>query len=604
MPHDLPPLLARLDRRAGRLGVLSHSFSRARFALALIGFGGAFALGSSTSAGRGWLAALVVAVAFALLARRHDRVERARTRLARWRRVKGLHLDRLALRWEALPPPPAPAPADHPFGADLDIAGPRSVGHLLDTTATVGGHERLRDWLLEPSPDAESVRQRQRRVRALVAHRRFRDRLTLLGLEAADGADRWDDAPVRAWLRGEPLGVAFRRLALFLSSVAAVTAVLVAVDVLGGPVLWPYTFLVYAAVYLMGMGRAKGVFDRAYDLQRAVARAEPLLRFLEDARLRDADALAPVWASFHGDERPSVQYRGLRRVTSAAAISHNEVGRIVLNAVLPYDLLLALRLDRLRVRLQAILPQWLDALFETEALAALAAYADFRPSTSVFPALADAGTTPLFDAADLTHPLLPIDAAVANDAALAPGEVMLLTGSNMAGKSTFLRAVGVATVMAWAGGAVAAARLSVAPLRPFASMRVGDVLQEGYSTFYAEVRRLRLLLDGVRDAGGAPTLVLIDEMYRGTNNRERLAGARAIVRTLAGARAASLVATHDLALAEMEAEVPLVRNAHFREHVEDGRLLFDYRLRDGPCPTTNALRIMEAAGLPVEEPSA
>jgi DNA mismatch repair ATPase MutS len=135
-------------------------------------------------------------------------------------------------------------------------------------------------------------------------------------------------------------------------------------------------------------------------------------------------------------------------------------------------------------------------------------------------------------------------------------------------------------------------------------MRVGDVLQEGLSTFYAEVRRLRALLDAVHAPEPAPALVLIDEMLRGTNNRERLAGAQAIVRALAGARATSLVATHDLALAELEGEHAEVSNAHFREGVDGDLLTFDYRLRPGPCPTTNALVIMHRAGLPVALPDA
>ena len=172
----------------------------------------------------------------------------------------------------------------------------------------------------------------------------------------------------------------------------------------------------------------------------------------------------------------------------------------------------------------------------------------------------------------------------------------------MSGKSTFLRSVGLASVLATAGGPVPAAALALRPLRPVASMRIGDALQEGLSTFYAEVRRLRALLDVV-EAGGPPALVLIDEMLRGTNNRERLAGAQGVVRALVGAGATSLVATHDLALADLAADHPEIRNAHFRETPEGDRLVFDYRLREGPCPTTNALVIMRRAGLPVETPA-
>ena len=291
----------------------------------------------------------------------------------------------------------------------------------------------------------------------------------------------------------------------------------------------------------------------------------------------------------------------MRRLTSAAAVTRNDVGRFVLNALLPYDLLLTLALHRLRGSLAHVAPRWLDAYYETEALASLAGYADLRADHTVFPTLLD-GTSgqPLVDAVGLRHPLLPDGAAVGNSVTLDASEVMIVTGSNMSGKSTFLRAVGVASVLGWAGGAVAAEALRLSPVRPFTSMRVGDVLQEGLSTFYAEVRRLRELLDAVNEEGAAPSLVLIDEMLRGTNNRERLAGAQAIVRALAGTGATSLVATHDLALADLEGEQAGVSNTHFQEEATGDRLTFDYRLRPGPCPITNALVIMQRAGLPVE----
>ncbi|MFN3596713.1 MAG: MutS-related protein, partial [Rubricoccaceae bacterium] len=208
------------------------------------------------------------------------------------------------------------------------------------------------------------------------------------------------------------------------------------------------------------------------------------------------------------------------------------------------------------------------------------------------------GDALLFEADALRHPLLAAGVAVANPLALAPGEVVLVTGSNMSGKSTFLRAAGLAVVLAWAGSAVPARALRLRPLRVFTSMRVGDAVQEGLSTFYAEVRRLRALLDAAATEA-PPALVLIDEMLRGTNNRERLAGGQAIARALAGGPGAALVATHDLALADLAEGDPRFRNAHFREEAEGDTLVFDYRLREGPCPTTNALVIMRRAGLPV-----
>jgi DNA mismatch repair ATPase MutS len=206
-----------------------------------------------------------------------------------------------------------------------------------------------------------------------------------------------------------------------------------------------------------------------------------------------------------------------------------------------------------------------------------------------------------FVADGLGHPLIPAGRKVCNDFALeAPGHIVIITGSNMAGKSSFLRAVGVNLCLAYAGGPVNAGRLACLPLRVFTSIRVSDSVTDGFSYFYAEVRRLRALLDALDEDDERPVCFLIDEIFRGTNNRERLIGSRAYIRALAGRRGLGVIATHDLELVRLADALPGLRNQHFRDAVIDGRMVFDYRLRPGPCPTTNALKIMHMEGLPVE----
>ncbi|HIG73233.1 MAG TPA: hypothetical protein EYQ24_01240 [Bacteroidetes bacterium] len=603
-PDPLPPLLARLDRRADRLRARSLRLSRARLAVVLIGLGLA---ASGVVPVSDWWVGIATLLAFLALVRVHDRVERARTQLATWRALKARHLSRRDLDWEALPLVPAPAPPDHPYASDLDLCGPRSLLHLVDAAGTAGASRRLRDWLLDL--DFGGAPERQARVRALVPRERLRDRLALLAHTASGSVDRrWDDATVRGWIAAPPPDRSLRVWLVVLGALAVLTPALFALALSGGPSLWGYSLVAYILLYLSMYGRVAEVFDRTYDLERGLREAAPLLTFLEREAPRLPDALAPVLAPLTGADAPSARLRRLRRLASAAAVTRNDIGRIVLNLLLPYDLLLTLALERVRGELAARLPAWLDALYETEALAVLAGTHALRPEATAFPDLLTASASadaaaPLLEAHDLRHPLLPLTGAVGNEVALEAGGVIVVTGSNMSGKSTFLRAIGVATVLAWAGGPVWARSLALAPLRPFTSMRIGDVLQEGLSTFYAEVRRLRRVLDGVDASAPAPALVLIDEMLRGTNNRERLAGAQGVTRALAGANATSLVATHDLALADLEHEDRRVRNAHFRERAEGDRLAFDYALREGPCPTTNALVIMARAGLPVEEPA-
>lgn len=290
---------------------------------------------------------------------------------------------------------------------------------------------------------------------------------------------------------------------------------------------------------------------------------------------------------------------------------------LALHAILPWDLLVARALRIRRAEIAAHAPAWLECYHDLEALCSLANLAALRADTC-WPDFRDDG--PMLDSRGLGHPLLPDQQMVRNDVTLGPlGEIVLITGSNMSGKSTFLRTLGVSTALAQAGGPVIAHTWSARPVRLFTSLSIDDSVTDGISTFYAEVRRLRSMLDALEQGESAilseaspagsnvdvavtrPLLFLVDELYRGTNNRERLAGSRALIRALVGRRAIGVVSTHDLDLVRLADELPAVRNAHFRDDVHEGRMSFDYTLRDGPCPTTNALRVMALGGLPAGE---
>jgi DNA mismatch repair ATPase MutS len=206
-----------------------------------------------------------------------------------------------------------------------------------------------------------------------------------------------------------------------------------------------------------------------------------------------------------------------------------------------------------------------------------------------------------FDAHTLGHPLLKPETKVCNDFALDEHRrIVILTGSNMSGKSTLLRTVGVNLCLAFAGAPVNANSLQISLFRVFTCIKVSDSVQDGLSYFYAEVKRLKALLEATEQEDHLPVLFLIDEIFRGTNSRERLIGSRSYIRALSSRRAVGLVATHDLELVNLEREIPGVANFHFREEVRDGRMVFDYLLRPGPCPTTNALQIMRLEGLPLD----
>ena len=269
----------------------------------------------------------------------------------------------------------------------------------------------------------------------------------------------------------------------------------------------------------------------------------------------------------------------------------------------PFALLLASRpqmamlLDRWRQRFGKRFAGWVDALGEIEALCALATYS-FECPEDTFPEIVD--TTTVFEAEGLGHPLLPRAQCVRNSLSLGNcgTQVLIISGSNMAGKSTLLRAVGVNLALALAGGPVRASKLRLTPLVVGATLRIQDSLVAGRSRFYAEILRVRQLLDMAR--GFPPLLFLLDELFQGTNSADRLMGAEVVLRQLTDAGAIGLVTTHDLALTEIASQLEgRGANVHFEDHFHNGEITFDYRMKPGVLRHTNGLVLMRAVGIKV-----
>ncbi|MBK9123905.1 MAG: hypothetical protein IPM16_12425 [Chloroflexi bacterium] len=340
------------------------------------------------------------------------------------------------------------------------------------------------------------------------------------------------------------------------------------------------------------------VSEDALTVSYEVGRLAAAFRVLERRRTPGRPQLDLLLAPFRDPAaRPSSLLRRISLIAGAASVRANFIAWLVLNLLTPWDLITASLLARSKHALAAALPRWLDAWHEVEALSALATFADLHPEYA-FPALIDA---PELHAESIGHPLIPAERKVRNPFhADADSAVTLLTGSNMSGKSSLLRAVGLNIALAYAGSVVDADAMRLGRFRLFTCIRVSDSVVEGLSYFYAEVRRLRALLDALDTPDGLTLFYLIDEIFRGTNNRERLIGGRSYIRALAERQALGIVATHDLELTALSDAVPHVRNLHFRETITDGRMAFDYVLRPGPSPTTNALTIMRLEGLPVD----
>lgn len=604
----LDRIIRRLDRVLIQATKVSSRYTRWRLAIFLTGAAATITLFQQHWYRTGNATLVLFVAVFLLVARYHNRLEDRMQRMRRWRHIKTTHLARLTLDWASIPYHAVPIPEHHPYARDLDIIGPHSLLHLIDTTASSNGRERLAGWLLTQPPTDEQWQARHRLVRELSRLSLFRDRLNLEATQV--GEAELNGHRIEAAL-APPIGFPLLVPLLLIQAVLAGTTLTLAVAsaAAGLPDYWMLSFTAYAAVYVLHSGRVEPIFSRALSLYGELDKLRALFVYLERRSYRPTPAVSRLCAPLiGGTTRPSTALRRLARVTHALSIRAHPLAHLVVNGLGPWDLYFTWRLDRERTAVVQRIGTWLDALSELEAASALATFAGLHPSYrwpipgKTKDATGESHTE--LAATALGHPLIPAGRRITNDLTLdGQGRIVLITGSNMSGKSTFLRTVGINVCLAQAGAPVCAERFHWTWVRIGCCIRVDDSLEAGLSYFYAEVKRLKRLLDAAQERKEAPVLFLIDEIFKGTNNRERLAGSRAYIDALAKSHGFGLVTTHDLELADLEQSIPSLTNAHFQETVQAHQLEFDYRLRPGPCPTTNALRIMALEGLPVDGPA-
>lgn len=555
--------------------------------------------------------ALVVAglgaVGFILLLGVHRRIRRRERHAAALAAVNEEAILRIRRDWAALPDEPwGTVPPDHPEAEDLYLLGRASLLRLLGPPATAPGRDMLTAWLLaSASPDV--VGERHAAVKVLAPAVEFRDELAARGRTLDPGRPGEVDRFL-AWAEGDRWVPSHRRLQVAGVVFPLLTAGLGWAHFVGAlPAFWILPLLVTVVLARRCTGAIHARFDAASAGESGVRRYDALLSHMEATpgaaplldRLRTAVSPADGGTSAHE------AIASLRRILDTSETRRSMFGPALQMAAL-WDLHVLALLERWQVRHGGQVRRWLAALAELEALAALARLAHHHPDWA-FPdmvSLEEPRDGATFSARGLGHPLLPPERCVRNDVQVGPpGTLLLITGSNMSGKSTLLRAIGANAALAGAGAPVCAAALSLPSLRLATCMRVQDALDEGISLFMAELQRLRLVVERARNTPGTgqALLYLLDEMLQGTNTAERQVAARHILGHLLEAGAIGAVTTHDLALADTAELSGRAVPVHFRERVEsvEGRTIlhFDYQLRSGPATSRNALRLLEAVGL-------
>lgn len=534
---------------------------------------------------------------FVVLAVLHSRVAR---RLARTRRAIAFYdrgLDRLADRWHGVGVSGQRyLNHEHAYASDLDIFGDRSLFQLLCGSRTRIGEDMLAAWLSQPA-ETKTVLERQAAVRELRDQTSFREELALLDAEVHEELDQ---NKLRAWVLepASPFSTKSRITAIVLGLCAAASLIY---HLCGGLISVFLTVLVAEIVFYSRMiGDIRHIAQSADDAGSGLAILGQVLQVIELQQFQ-SPGLMRARASLDVEGHvPSWQIHRLRnQIQNLNACLQNQFFA-PLGFLFGMPIELAHRVEMWRENVGPHINDWLQAVAEIEALTSLSGYA-FEHPDDVFPELTSEEEGPCFDAAEIGHPLIPAAKCIRNNVKLGRDmPLIMISGSNMSGKSTLLRTIGISAVLAWSGAPVRATQLRLSRVQVGTEMRIHDSLQSGVSLFYTAISRLKTV---VELAGKTPTLLfLLDEILQGTNSHDRRVGAEGIIRQLIERGAFGLVTTHDLALTKIvEAFGSRATNIHFEDHLINGKMYFDHRIRQGVVRKSNALELMRMIGLDVPD---
>ena len=566
----------------------------------------------------GWALALfgVALVSFIVLIGIHSRLKERERWAAEMAAVNQEALARLPRDWDGLPDVPEADPPAHAYSRDLDLFGHGSLARFLSTTGTGVGRERLHAWLLAPA-SADEVRARQAAVRELVPELAYRQEIQVAGRLAGDPDPEALEAFLD-WAESEPW-LLRRKALLWASRLLPIATVVLLVLHLQGILDRPWWIWTLGASAVLAMALA----SRLHRLMAGASLGDTSIRHYADlveriqARSFESEALDRIHTALTGDCDAARELEHIGWLTELAELRHGGLFYVLIALPTLWDFHVLGALERWKAKAGRHVRAWADAVARLDALGALAGPIHDEPGWT-FPEIVDGER---LVAEELAHPLLSAEERVANDVEVGPpGTFLMVTGSNMSGKSTLLRAIGVNAVLAEAGGPVCAKSMRLPPLDLRTSMRVDDSLERGISLFMAELQQLKRVVDAADAIGpadgdaGAPTagaaqggasdrilLYLLDEVLHGTNSAERQVAIREVLGHLLERHAIGAISTHDLALADEEPLASAVVPVHFRETVHpeghEPAMTFDYRLRDGIATSTNAMKLVELVGL-------
>lgn len=588
-------IVARIDQyrqEARRLEKTADIISFLRLAAVIAGIAAACLFGGNPQAVHGW--ALATIIVFGCLVKKHRKIKHVLRKTGCKIAINEQQLARMGDTWTEFSDDGKEfMAAEHPFINDLDIFGPKSLFQWINATKTFYGREILKNLLAMPAKDIDSIKARQDAVRELAGKEGFCQKLQCEGMLAPEGGRNPELLTEYARDVTRLFPAKWLKAGSFLLPGLTIPAIVLAV--LGSDfsyqllaVLIPLQILVSVA----GYRRISSVLNRVHKFRKDIRLYEELLRIIQAEDFRGSE-LAELKRDLLNDNISALEgIRKLDGIIAAVDLRYNLISYSIFNFTLLWDYHCVFALEGWKEKYGVLLEKWLYTIGYFEALASLANIAKLNPQWA-FPEFSEDRLS--LSAKELGHPLLSQERRVCNDAEINT-RISIITGSNMSGKTTWLRTIGINLVLAYAGAPVCANKLECPVVDIFTSMRINDDLGSGISTFYAELLRIKAIISHSRQQ--RPMLFLIDEIFRGTNSKDRLIGALSVLKNLNKEWVIGLISTHDLELCALEGDPDIkAANYHFTESYAEGEIRFDYKLRPGRCNSTNARYLMQLVGI-------
>jgi DNA mismatch repair ATPase MutS len=538
---------------------------------------------------------LLFACIFLALVIRHAKVERELQTVRAMLDIQHRYLSRMNGEWVTFEDCGLEfMDGNHPYTYDLDIFGAKSLFQWISVAKTDMGRQHLKILLQSPSKNLDAITNRQNAVRELAAKLEFCQQLECHGL-LADKVSRGTNELINYAEESRVLP-RWIHIVRFLPLATLLALVLYSLP-WGIPVHFPAVLVALQLLFgFIGYRKVSTDLSTVYPFQKGLGAFKDMFLLIESEPFK-GEYLSALKSELNSLIEPaSTSMKRLERISDAIDLRYNPIFYFIFNLFLMWDIHCAVYLERWKIQNGNRIRAWFETIAAFEALSSLSVISHIHPQW-VFPEFHDHGMK--IRAQEMGHPLIQSEKCVHNDIVI-DNSSCIITGSNMSGKSTFLRAIGMNLVLAYAGTVVCARQLSCSIMDVFTSMVIRDNLIDGISTFYAELTRINMILK--HSGQQQPMFYLIDEIFRGTNSLDRIAGARVVLGELSKRGAIGLISTHDFELCDLEKDSQLkFRNYHFEEQYEKGGIRFDYKLRPGRCTTSNARYLMKMVGINITE---